>query len=163
MIKKQFLLAVCVVSALFTSESFAIDKMQKAVSGEVACIGSDGLFPDGKVTTNFVFRNLDTIRSISFTKISLYTEGGQLVSSLLPANFPASFREIIGPSVSTALNSTELLNGVTGGRLTLKISFKTTDGIAAIAPHAVSAQVDFAANGDRISRDTIECVYTLLK
>jgi len=163
MLKKRIVSAsICIIFALFVSECFAIDKLPSARSGEIVCIGGDSADSSHKMVTNFAFRNVDPVHAISFTKIRLYTESGVLVASLLPPNFPSSFKETIGPSSMAVVGSTDLLNGAAGGRLTLKINFAATDGALALAPHGLSGLIDTATDGTLLSRDTVECAYTVI-
>ena len=164
MLKKRLVVVVCVASALFAGQSFAIDQMPTARSGEIVCVGGEGSTESNSILhTNFVFRNLDPISSVEFTKIQVYKANGGLVSTLLPSDFPGSFKAIIAPNDMASTNSTTLLNGlVQNTRMTVKVSFKTPDGKPAIAPLGIAAQIDADQSNVLLSRDTVDCVYSVL-
>lgn len=147
--------SMCFAMASHASVTF----MPKAVNGEIDCIGGDGISDKGEVTnTNFVFRNLDNVRAIAFTRVRLYNETGQLVADLLQGDFPPSFKEIISPGATATMTSTELLAGKPGGRLLLKVNFRTTDGRVATVPHVISGMHVFDSAGNLVNKDTLECV-----
>lgn len=145
--------------------SFAMDRVPvKKQSGEIVCFGNENatMSDGGSRHTNFSFRNTDETKAVSFTRIRLYTENGQLVKSMLPEQFPVNFKESLGPNAASTLIAAEILPAQASGQITLRVNFISTDGTRADPPNAVAAQTDFDSNNRRIGRDISECVYSKL-
>ncbi|MDD2724893.1 MAG: hypothetical protein PHH59_12835 [Methylovulum sp.] len=161
MFKKLLIPVLCVASLFAASEAFATDKAIKAVSGEAECYGYFGASQDSSV----VFRNFDPTHSISITKIRVYRNNGSLMASYSPSGYPAGFQEPMKPFAANTLNTRDILTDTSLGRLTFRINFKTTDGIAAITPWIASALNTYSSDTKQNldAQATFDCVYTILK